>query len=329
MRKSFGLPVLIVLMVIVSLSCGGCKSKKPSGASSGAPQSTPDLQATIDAAVEATCEAPVDILAVGTATSNSVIESVPTRQPAPTPPPTEAYETLAEDKLRALIQERVQMATKASTLAADNTTQAIADGAITSREVELMFTYWYYAQDLVAYADEVIVVYNEVYAEQTAATIAPLQTVDGDLKAISTQAQAIIPLLEQLGQALDQGLSPTSQDLDQLKTTARIVEAKAAEAQEQAQAWTTEPQPAAEQSLDEIMAEKPAQVSKNRNSAIYQAYEYADAVGAALADQKITFAELGHLAQLGVKSAASLSTTLVMTITNDVPPKIYLPIIRR
>lgn len=221
------------------------------------------------------------------------------------------------------------MATKASTLAADNTAQAIADGVITSREVELMFTYWYYAEDIIAYADEVIVVYNDVYAEQTAATIAPFQTVDADLNTISKQTQVIIPLLEQFGQALDQGVSLANQDLNQLKTAAKLVKAKAAEAQEQAQAWTAGIQPVAEQSLDKILAGRPAQVSKNSKSAIYIAYEYADAVGAALADQKITFAELGHLTQLGAKSAASLSTVLVMTIANEIPAKIYLPIIRR
>lgn len=298
MRKTSALLLSLVLMMTVSLACGG-KTTNPC-------QPLPDIQATVDAAVASTCGMQAAVETGEALLGAAATATVTAMQPKPTPIPTEAYETMAEDKLETLINERVQMAAKTAVLAATQTTRALIDGAITSKELEILFTYWYYADEMIAYANEPITVYNDVYAELAAGTIGPLQAIDADLVAISRQAQTILPVLDEIGQALDQGSAQSSQALIQIATASETARAKAVDTQGQAQTWSASLQNEVQQRVSKALAVKAKRVAKNRKTAVKIANDYAKSVSASLADHKITQTELAKIAQLGANASASL-----------------------
>ena len=62
-----------------------------------------------------------------------------------------------------------------------------------------------------------------------------------------------------------------------------------------------------QQRIDQALAVQPQQVAESRNAAVQSALEYIDSVRAALADMKISQAELANITQLGANAAASLT----------------------
>jgi vacuolar-type H+-ATPase subunit H len=214
---------------------------------------------------------------------------------------------MAEDELEVLIAESVQMATKAAALAAEKSLEAVKDGTVDEKEQEILYTYWYYAEEMIAYANDGFVVYYDKFADLTAGTLAPLKAVDADLQTISQQAQVVLPILEQIGQALEQGTGQKDKVLRQIETAAETVQVTVADAQSQAQTWTASLQPAAQQRVEKVLAVKPRGVAKNRKEAINKANNYIKTVRAACADKKITQAELAKIAQQGANAAASLT----------------------
>lgn len=308
MKKTLGLLLPLILIAIASMACGGISSRRKTVQTTRPAQTTPDLQATIDEAVVSTCGAQAGLQATlislnATATAIAFAEL----QAVPTPLPTEALSEMAEDKLETLIAERVQMATKAAGLAADKSLEAIKDGTISAKEQEILYTYWYYSNEVIAYADEVIAAYFARYADLASATMPPLREANGDLKAISEQVQVVLPLLEQIGQALEQGKGQKDKVLRQVETAAETVQTLIDDTQGLVQAWTASLPYATQQRVSRALAVKPKSVAKNRKAAINKANYYAKSVQTAIADQKITQAEMTRIAQFGANAAASLT----------------------
>jgi hypothetical protein len=305
MKKTPVLLLLLVLIVIASMACGGIISRKSS--TKATPQATPNLQATIDEAVVSTCGARSGLQVTQDVLSAAATATATFLQSVPTPMPTVVVEDLSEDKLEALIADRIQLANKAAGLAAEKSVEAVQDGSITMNEQEILYTYWYYATEVIAYAKEAIVVYYDVYGDLAAETLAPLKTVDADFETISQQAQVVLPLLEQIGQALAQGLGQKDKVLRKIETAAEAVQSSIANAQGQVQTWTASLKPAAQERVARALAVKPKKVAKNRKAAITKASEYAQTVRTAFEDQKITQAELANISQQGANAAASLT----------------------
>jgi hypothetical protein len=301
--------LLLPLILIVSTvqACGGTTSKKPSPQTTRPLQATLNLQATIDQAVVSTCGAFSGLQATQDAVSatETAIESFLQSVATPTPP--ETVEELAEDQLEAMIAERVLMANKAAALAAEKSIEAVKDGTLSTKEQEILYTYWYYAAEVIAYANESIQAYYEVYAGLAADTLAPLNAMDADLQAITQQTQVVLPILEQIGEALDQGLGQKDKVLRQIEDAAEAVQVKIIDAQAQSQTWTASLPLATQQRVAQALAVKPKSVAKNRKTAVKKARDYVKSVQAAIADQKITQTELEKIAQQGANAAASLA----------------------
>jgi hypothetical protein len=307
MKKPIVVLLPLIVLVIFSQACMGRNTSKTPKAVAVKPPSSPDLQLTIDAAVEATCGAQAEKLAVGTLISRAVTETVTPRQVVPTPTPTEAIEKLSEVKLGALINERVLMAKKAVSLASSSTLQGVADGAITENEYDNMNTYWRYSGDLIAYADEGIAVYFNVYGGLAAGTLEPLNSGVSDMKVVSRQVQAILPVLEKVGLDIAHGKVQSDAAIRQLKTAADIVETKATEASQHVKSWSGNLQMQAQNRVNQALSVKPQRVAKTRKAAINRAHDYIALVKKAVADQKITQPELNNIAQLGANATASLT----------------------
>ena len=307
MKKTPLLLLPLIAVAIVLQACGGSASKKLSAQTTRPPQVTPNLQATIDEAVASTCGAFSGLRATQDSVSatETAIESF--LQSVSTPIPTEAVEDMAENQLEAMIAERVQMANKTAALAAEKSIDAIKDGTISAKEQEILYTYWYYADEVISYADEAIQIYYDVYAGLAAETLAPLKAIDADLQAITQQSQAVLPILEQIGQALEQGQGQKDKVLRQIEDAAEAVQAKIIDAQAQTQIWTASLPLAAQQRVAQALAVKPKGVAKNRKAAINKANDYIKTVRAACVDKKITQAELAKIAQQGANAAASLT----------------------
>jgi hypothetical protein len=307
MKRTSWLLIPLILIMIAVQACGGSTPKKTGPQAAQTPQVTPNLQATIDQAVVSTCGAYSGLQATQKAVSatETAIESF--LQSVATPIPTEAVEDLAEDQLEAMIAERVQMANKAAALSAEKSIEAVKDGTINAKEQEILSTYWYYADELIAYADEAIQVYYQVYAGLAVETLAPLKAIDADLQAITQQTQFVLPILEQIEQALEQGQGQKDKVLRQIEDAAEAVQAKIIDAQAQSQTWTASLPLATQQRVAQALAVKPKGVAKNRKTAVKKAKDYVKSVQTAFADQKITQAELDKIAQQGANAAASLA----------------------
>ncbi len=307
MKKTIIVLLPLLVMVIISLACFGSFSPKTPGIAAITPLTSPELQLTIDAAVEASCgkcsaALTQESILIQTATAIAV-----NMQVMVTPTPTEPIEKLSEEKLGALINDRVQMAKKAVSLASSSTMQAVEDGAINEKEYDSLNTYWRYSGDLIAYANEGIQVYFNEYGGLAGDTMAPLKTVDSDLQVVSRQIQAVLPVLEQIGMTLEQGPAQPDKVIRQLKAAADIVVTKATDASQQAKTWSGDLQLQAQKRINQALAVKPQKVAKNRKAAINRAYAYVNVVQAAVADQKITQPEFTNIVQAGANAAASLT----------------------
>ncbi len=308
MRKTMVLFFSLILIGLAMMACGGSPSKKLGARTAQTPEATPNLQATIDAAVASTCGARSGLPATEislNATATAIASALP--QIVPTPMPSEVVAGMPEDQLEAMIAERVRLAWKAAGLAADKSVEAIADGTIDQNEQETLYTYWYYTDEVIAYADEAIAIYYNLYSDLASGTLAPLTKTDADLKAISQQVRVVLPILENIGQALEQGQGQNDKVLRQIGTAAETAQSKIANAKSQVQTWTASLKTAAKQRVDNALAVKPKKVAKNRKAAINKANDYIKSVRSAIADQKITQAELANIAQQGANAAASLT----------------------
>jgi hypothetical protein len=307
MKRTFLWLLPLILAAIVLQACRGTTSKKSSAQTTPPPQVTPNLQATIDEAVVSTCGAFSGLQATQDAVSATETAIEAFLQSVNTPIPTEAVEDLAEDQLEAMIAERVQMANKAATLAAEKSIEAVKDGTISAKEQEILYTYWSYTEEVIAYANEAIQIYYDVYAGLAVQTMAPLKAIDADLQAITQQTQAVLPLLEQIGLALEQGQGQKDKVLDQIEDAAVTVQTNIIDAQAQTQTWTASLPLATQQRVAQALAVKPKGVAKNHKTAVKKARDYVKSVQTAIADQKITQAELDKIAQQGANAAASLA----------------------
>ncbi len=292
------LTLIIVLLVSVAIACGGTASL----------DATPDTQSTVEAAIAATgtaqanLQATIDAAVAATATS---VAAEATAVPSPTP--SVEYVTLTEEELAALIDQAVSDATVATQECATATTAATADDTVTQEEVDTMEVYVMVADETIAYAEELIYAYYDLYGELATETLVLLQAIEEDLSTLAGEAEAIYDMLQEAAVILEQGLALTEEAITQLATTAQAAGDKAAEIQTQNQAWFQNRQAELENRAATALSTPAGNVATDRKGALLSAFDYVDAVRAGLADNKISPAELAHIAQLGANASASLN----------------------
>jgi len=331
MRKAILLPLVMVILGM-TVSCGRSRTQPTAApnvaatvraaiAATASVPPTPDVEATVQAAVSATAasvpptpnaEATVNAAVQATAQTESSIEATvqaavqATVAAAPTPIPSEQYVMMSEEELEAAIDQAVAEAVAATQSASAATTQAASDDALTQEELILLETYAQYADEMIAYSEELINAYYQLYADLATETIAVLQQVETDLEELSQQMAAIDNSLQEINSTLAQGLALAEETISQLQATAQATSDKAEELKAQAQTWAESLPEDRQKRAAQVLSVQPNMVPEDRTGALWSAFDYADGVRLALQDGKLTQSELANIAQLGANATAGL-----------------------
>lgn len=283
MNKSTVALAITVLLIMVT-SCG-------------APTSSEELDTQIQTAIAETAQAEATFqVAVDQAVEATVIAMPPTPSPQPTVDP---Y-TLTEEELAALIDASCEEAAAASIEASAATTQAASDGTYTEEEIYDTMYYVYDAEAAIAYAEELLYLYDDLYGLYASEALNLLYAVEDDLAELAAamlEVEAILSL----------GAETASAALEQLNTTLESIQPKAEEVRNKAQEY--------KDNLPAVLAERensfanlaPTEIASDRDGAILQVYTYLDSVKAAFGDRKISPDELGQIAQLAANAQAGIN----------------------
>jgi hypothetical protein len=220
--------------------------------------------------------------------------------PTPTPKPSVDPYTLTEEELAALIDASCEEAATASAEASTATTQATSDGIYTEEEIYETIYYVYDAEAAIAYAEELLYLYYDLYGAYASEALDLLYAVEEDLDELATAMTEIEAILSQ-------GAETASAAIEQINTTLATVQTKAADAQAKAQEFK-EKLPAALQERENRFASlSPTEVASDRDGALLQVYAYLDSVKSAFADRKISPDEMGQIAQLAANAQAGIN----------------------
>jgi DNA repair exonuclease SbcCD ATPase subunit len=261
---------------------------------------TPNAEATVNAAVQATAQTESSIEATVEAAVQATVAA------APTPIPSEQYVTMSEEELEAAIDQAVAEAVAATQSASTATTQAASDDTLTQEELVLLETYAQYADEMIAYSEELVNTYYQLYADLATETVTALQGVEADLEELSQQTAAINDSLQEINATLAQGLDLAEETISQLQATAQATSDKAEELKAQAQTWAESLPEDRQKRADQALSTQPNMIPGDRTGALWSAFDYADGVRLALQDGKLTQPELANIAQLGANASAGL-----------------------
>ncbi|MBN2391464.1 MAG: hypothetical protein JXR84_12120 [Anaerolineae bacterium] len=263
----------------------------------------PNAQATIDAAVNATMTAQANMQSAIDAAVNATLTAVAAQA---TPTPQVETVTLTEEELAAMIDTAVAEAATATTASASASEQATADGTVTQEEVITVQVEVVGAEEAIAYAEELLTLYGDMYGELATETLVVLQAIEADLAAMAHSTAEVAAALEEIATALEQGVALAEETITQLETAAQAAAAKAAQIQAQNQVWYTALAAELETRATKFLGIAPDAVAPDRLGAIQDAFYYLDTVREALDDSKLSAAELSDIAQLGANAAAGL-----------------------
>jgi hypothetical protein len=234
------------------------------------------------------------------AVDQAVEATVVAMHSTPTPQPTVDPYTLTEEELAALIDFSCEEAVATSTEASSANTQATSDGTYTEDEIYSTIYYVYDAEAAIAYTEDLINMYDDLYGEYASETLDLLYAVEDDLNNLSTAMTEIEAILSQ-------GAQTASAAIEQLNATLETVQTKAGEMQTKAQEFKNK--------LPEVLDERennfanlvPTEVASDRDGTILQVYTYLDSIKTAFEDRRISSTEMGQIAQLAANAQASIN----------------------
>jgi hypothetical protein len=311
MKKSTILMLVSSTLILATLACG-----------TSAPTATPDVNATVDAAIQATNVAKLalnatvsaagDTIATAVAAAATPVPTTAAVTPVPTteyvePVPTAEYVEMTEEELAALIDQAVAEATAASQQYSTATMEATADDAVTQEEVVYIYEYYAYADEAIAYAEELIEAYYYYYGDLTAETITILYEVEEDLEALATSAAAIDATLQEVNTALELGLAVAEETINLLETAAQATQVNAAEAQAQVEGMVENLHAEIGDRAATVLATQPTHIPTDLPTSIQAGFQYLDTVRGGMGDNKITRDELIKIAELGANAAAGFT----------------------
>jgi murein L,D-transpeptidase YcbB/YkuD len=310
------IPVFIIfLLVCMSIACGNSTTSNLSTAPV-IPTATIDAQATIEAAIAATSAAQANLQATvdaSIAATNSAALPTPTNTSEvaativipPVPPVDEM--TLSEEELQAMIDQAVEEAVAASTQASTSTTQYAADDDLTYDELEAMYVYLDAAEQALAYADDLIQAYYNIYGDLAYETVDYLLQVENDLEDIASSLETMSDAVGVAEAAIQQGAAIASETIEQLATTAQAVQSHLPETQALESGWSQHANFDRENRISQLAQIQPDSVPTDLTSTLREAFTFVDTVRAALEDNKLGRDELNIIAQLGANVSAGFN----------------------
>ena len=220
--------------------------------------------------------------------------------PTPTPQPTVDPYTLTEEELAALINASCEEVATAYTEASTAATQAASDGSFSDEEVYETIYYIYDAEAAIAYAEELLHIYYDLYGAYASEVLDLLYAVEDDLEELAyaiTEIEAI----------LLQGAETASAAIEQFNLALGSAQTKVAEIQAKAQEFKDKLPATLEERENRFANLAPTEIAGNREEAILQVYTYLDSVKAAFDDRKVSPDEMGQIAQLAANAKAGIN----------------------
>ena len=275
----------ITLLALLSL-LAGC----------GLPASEDNLETQVQTAIAQTAQAETTFqVAVEKAVEATVIAMPPT----PTPQPTVDAYTLTEEELAALIDASVAEAVAASAEASTATTQATSDSVYTEEEVYESIYYVYDAEAAIAYTEELLYLYYDLYGAYASEALDLLYAVEEDLDEMAAAMMEVEAILSQ-------GAETATAASEQINTALENVQIKADEMQVKALEFKDKFPAALQERENKFANLAPTEIASDRDGALTQVYTYLDSVKSAFADRKISPDEMGQIAQLGANARAGI-----------------------
>lgn len=297
MKHKEQLSFLVGLLVILTIACS---SATPAAAPATAAP-TVDHQATIDAAIAGTAQAQANMQAtIDAAVAATALLALPTS----TPGPVNEYVELSEEELAAMIDQAVNAAATATAQASQSATSAASDDAMTVEEAQSVEVSIQGADEAIAYAEELIAAYTEIYGELAAETMGTLIEVEQDLEAMATSMNEMTQTLLQIETYIAAGAQELNQAIDKLEQTAQQAAAQLDKAQMKAKEWAVQAQGESEQRTQAIQEMKPDNTPADLKATLQMAFDFVDQIRGALGDNKLSRDELNRIGQLGANLSA-------------------------
>lgn len=329
------LRIFTLYLILLALAACGRGSDIP----------TPNAEATIAAAVQATTtaqsqmQAAIDAAVQATATAMTMTMTANAAlTPTPTPivitttetvteiiteivyVPQDVYVTMSEEELEALIDDSVEQAVAATEASAQAASTAAADDTVTSDEVETVEVYVQLAEETIAYAEDVLETYGQLYAESSAEMTASLNAIEQELAALNESAASLATSLEEISTTLEAGLTLAEESIAQLENAAAQAQSTADQAQAQAQVWQSSLQAQAQRAKDAqaalasqpadfsalIQTIQPQQMAADLPAALQMSRSFVEVAQRSLADGRIDQNEILAIAQAGANASAGL-----------------------
>ena len=266
-------------------------------AACGLPANSANLDTQVQTAIAQTAQAEA---AFQVAVDEAVEATVIAMPPTPTPQPTVDPYTLTEEELAALIDAASEEAATASAEASSATTQATSDGVYTEEEVYDTIYYVYDAEAAIAYAEELLYQYYDLYGAYASEALDLLYTVEEDLDELATAMTEIEAILAQ-------GAESASAAIEQINMALEDVQTQADEMQVKAQEFKDKLPAALQERENKFASLAPTEIANDRDGALLQVYTYLDSVKSAFADRKISPDEMGQIAQLAANAQAGIN----------------------
>lgn len=243
------------------------------------------------AQVEATFQVAVD---------QAVEATVIAMPPTPTPQATVDPYTMSEEELAALIETSCEEAITAYDEASTATTQATSDGTYTEDEIYDTIYYVYDAESAIAYAEELLNLYYDLYGAYANEALDLLYQVEDDLEELAYATTEIETILAA-------GAEAATAAIDQLNTAIENAQPKVEELQTKVQEHRDKFPTALQERENSFLNLAPTEIASDRDGAILQVYDYLDSVKTAFADRKISLDEMGQIAQLAANAQAGIN----------------------
>jgi len=297
MFRKHSLFIVLIVIVATTLACSTSGSEPPAA--------TPDMQATVDAAIAATSTAQAEMQAQVDAAVEATVTAMPPSTESTEEIPAE-YLVLTEEELAAMIDAAVDEAAAASETVNTEVTDATADGTVTQEEYDEMIVF---ADDLeyaIELTEELIYAYYGVYGELAEETLYLLTEVEDDLDDMAALALELVEILIEVEDTLEGGLEISDETIAQLQTAAESAQENLAVLEGKSGVWVAELQVEMETRAASVMDIAPSEIPGNRKEAVLSAFDYIDAVRAALSDNQFSLSELSNIAQLGANAMTGL-----------------------
>ncbi len=258
--------------------------------------SAEQISATVDTAVAPTVAA--GAAAEATDTSASAPDTM-----APTPPPPTAVPVdttgMSEEELAAAIGLAVAAALDAADDAESTASEATSDGEVSGDEVAQVEVTLTGAEEALDEVEALVAAYTETYGAYASDTLETLEAMESDLASVAED-------LDTITEIITQGAEAAAASAAEIEAAAQSARTRASGTQVQAQQWQSAVNAARQDRAAAALTQPPTDIAADRKAALESSRRYAQIVGQALADKRVSPQELSAIATAGANAGASL-----------------------